>query len=143
MAFLTRRRSSLVKVVLLLCAIWITIAFFIYTDDRQSIVQTPNVALPLKDLKNDFDEFIIESKRDAERGKSNKHVPKAPVAEEDEDLEERLQQEEEPPELEKNVNNKFKKVEKDTLDYKKKPYAKKKNPMKKLQEEENEDGRLL
>lgn len=34
MGFLWRRRSSLVKIVILLSAVWFTIAFLIYSEDR-------------------------------------------------------------------------------------------------------------
>lgn len=47
MAFLWRRRSSLVKIVVLLSAVWFTVAFLIYSEDRR-----PN--LP-QALKRDFD----------------------------------------------------------------------------------------
>ena len=41
MAFIWRRRpTSIVKIVLILTAIWFTIAFFIYTDDGHHINQT-------------------------------------------------------------------------------------------------------
>lgn len=36
MGFLWRRRSSLVKIVILLSAVWFTIAFLIYSEDRGS-----------------------------------------------------------------------------------------------------------
>lgn len=58
MGFLWRRRSSLVKIVILLSAVWFTIAFLIYSEDRRSSGTGPSAPhhLPLS-LKNDFNEF--------------------------------------------------------------------------------------
>lgn len=57
MGFLWRRRSSVVKIVILLSAVWFTIAFLIYSEDRR----TSNIAvsgphsLELK-YNNEFDD---------------------------------------------------------------------------------------
>lgn len=58
MGFLWRRRSSLVKIVILLSAVWFTIAFLIYSEDRRSSGTGPSAPhhLPLN-YKNDFNEF--------------------------------------------------------------------------------------
>lgn len=51
MAFLWRRRSSLVKIVILLSAVWFTIAFLIYTEDRRgsgTTGQSNNLPLSLR-----------------------------------------------------------------------------------------------
>lgn len=56
MGFLWRRRSSLLKIVILLSAVWFTIAFLIYSEDRR----TSNVAIPHSlELKynNEINEF--------------------------------------------------------------------------------------
>jgi hypothetical protein len=120
----------------------LTIAFFIYSDDHQGIVQAPNNPLPLKDARRngEFSEFIEESKRDAERGKNNKK--QAPVKRPAQD-EEALEDGEEIPEVEKKVVHK--KAEKDALDYKKKPLAKKKSSAKekKDEDEEGDDSAFL
>lgn len=56
MGFLWRRRSSLVKIVVLLSAVWFTIAFLIYSEDRRSSGQSNNMPLAL--IKDDeFDDF--------------------------------------------------------------------------------------
>lgn len=58
MAFLWRRRSSLVKIVVLLSAVWFTVAFLIYSEDRRSNGQAAqNLPLALKQEFRDFNEF--------------------------------------------------------------------------------------
>lgn len=56
MGFLWRRRSSVVKIVILLSAVWFTIEFLIDSEDRRSsnIVASGPHSLELK-FKNDFD----------------------------------------------------------------------------------------
>lgn len=60
MGFLWRRRSSLVKIVILLSAVWFTIAFLIYSEDRRSSGLSNNIPLPL--IKDEFDGFRDISK---------------------------------------------------------------------------------
>lgn len=55
MAFLWRRRSSIVKIIVLLSAVWFTVAFLIYSEDRSRTGQAENLPLSLK--RTDFREF--------------------------------------------------------------------------------------
>lgn len=57
MGFLWRRRSSLVKIVILLSAVWFTIAFLIYSEDRRTsnMVASGPHSLELK-YNNEFDD---------------------------------------------------------------------------------------
>lgn len=57
MGFLWRRRSSVVKIIILLSAVWFTIAFLIYSEDRRtsSIVASGPHSLELK-YNNEFDD---------------------------------------------------------------------------------------
>ncbi|XP_055694625.1 putative polypeptide N-acetylgalactosaminyltransferase 9 isoform X1 [Lutzomyia longipalpis] len=64
MSFLWRRRSFVVKIVLLLTAVWFTIAFLIYSEDRHTRTDhIPNNIPPPQHLVDheEFDEFIQES----------------------------------------------------------------------------------
>lgn len=57
MGFLWRRRSSVVKIVILLSAVWFTVAFLIYSEDRRTsnvVAQAPHT-LELK-YNNEFDD---------------------------------------------------------------------------------------
>lgn len=58
MGFLWRRRSSVVKIVILLTAVWFTIAFLIYSEDRRSsnVVASGAHSLELK-YNNEFDDI--------------------------------------------------------------------------------------
>lgn len=65
MSFLWRRRSSLVKIVILLSAVWFTVAFLIYSEDHR-----PNSSggqqshnLP-QSLKSDFNEIELDNNND-------------------------------------------------------------------------------
>lgn len=63
MGFLWRRRSSLVKIVILLSAVWFTIAFLIYTEDRSgNVIASGPHSLELKynnEFNDDFDDNSI------------------------------------------------------------------------------------
>ncbi|XP_059607469.1 putative polypeptide N-acetylgalactosaminyltransferase 9 isoform X2 [Phlebotomus argentipes] len=65
MSFLWRRRSSVVKIVLLLTAVWFTIAFLIYSEDRQTRSDQLSNIPPAQHLdgghREEFQEFIQES----------------------------------------------------------------------------------
>lgn len=67
MSFLWRRRSSVVKIVLLLTAVWFTIAFLIYSEDRHTRTDhiSNNIPPPQHLVdgahREEFDEFIQES----------------------------------------------------------------------------------
>uniref|UniRef100_A0A1B0DHR2 Galactosyltransferase C-terminal domain-containing protein n=1 Tax=Phlebotomus papatasi TaxID=29031 RepID=A0A1B0DHR2_PHLPP len=66
MSFLWRRRSSVLKIALLLTAVWFTIAFLIYSEDRHSRTnQIPNNIPAPQHLVDghgeEFEEFIQES----------------------------------------------------------------------------------
>lgn len=69
MGFLWRRRSSLVKIVVLLSAVWFTIAFLIYSEDRRSSGQSNN--LPLALIKDDEFNDFRGSNRDINRIDTN------------------------------------------------------------------------
>lgn len=58
MGFLWRRRSSLVKIVILLSAVWFTIAFLIYSEDRRTstMVASGPQSLELK-YNNEIEEI--------------------------------------------------------------------------------------
>lgn len=58
MGFLWRRRSSVVKIVILLSAVWFTIAFLIYSEDRRTsnMVASGAHSLELK-YNNEFDDI--------------------------------------------------------------------------------------
>lgn len=58
MSFLWRRRLSVVKIVILLSAVWFTIEFLIYSDDLRTsnIVASAPQSLELKYNNNEFDE---------------------------------------------------------------------------------------
>lgn len=60
MGFLWRRRSSLVKIVVLLSAIWFTIAFLIYSEDRRPanvpIQQPQSLELKFANVFDDVDD---------------------------------------------------------------------------------------
>lgn len=57
MGFLWRRRSSVVKIVILLSAVWFTIAFLIYSEDRRTSGATASGphSLEMK-YNNEFDD---------------------------------------------------------------------------------------
>lgn len=59
MGFLWRRRSSLVKIVVLLSAVWFTIAFLIYSEDRRTSGTAPSAPHNLPLIKNDLSGFDI------------------------------------------------------------------------------------
>lgn len=61
MGFLWRRRSSLVKIVVLLSAVWFTIAFLIYSEDRRTPASgsAPSAPHNLPLIKNDLNEFDV------------------------------------------------------------------------------------
>jgi polypeptide N-acetylgalactosaminyltransferase len=46
MALLLRRRSLLLKIALLVCTVWLTVAFLLYTEERGSPGDIPDLALP-------------------------------------------------------------------------------------------------
>lgn len=79
MGFLWRRRSSLVKIVVLLSAIWFTIAFLIYSEDRRPanvpIQQPQSLGLKFANVFDDVDDVddtnINENGNNAELNKVN------------------------------------------------------------------------
>lgn len=81
MGFLWRRRSSVVKIVILLSAIWFTVAFLIYSEDRSTsnvVAQGPHT-LELKynnefgdDNNDDLNENNINNLNDLNNNYNNK-----------------------------------------------------------------------
>jgi polypeptide N-acetylgalactosaminyltransferase len=48
MALLLRRRSLLLKIALLVCTVWLTVAFLLYTEERPAPADIPDFALQKK-----------------------------------------------------------------------------------------------
>lgn len=65
MGFLWRRRSSVVKIVILLSAVWFTVAFLIYSEDRRTsnvVAQAPHtLELKYNNEIDDDDENLNEN----------------------------------------------------------------------------------
>lgn len=60
MAFMWRRRSSLFKIVLLLMAVWFTIAFLLYTDESRSSAPSGQDNIMQMGLKRDYDAVMAQ-----------------------------------------------------------------------------------
>lgn len=63
MSFLWRRRSSVVKIVILLSAVWFTIAFLIYSEDHRPSSGGQSHNLP-QSLKSEFNEIELDNNND-------------------------------------------------------------------------------
>lgn len=81
MGFLWRRRFSVVKIVILLSAVWFTVAFLIYSEDRRTsdvVAQAPH-NLELKynnefnDDNDDLNENSINNLNDLKNNYNNKY----------------------------------------------------------------------
>ncbi|KAG4066660.1 hypothetical protein HA402_007296 [Bradysia odoriphaga] len=63
MNFLWRRRSSVVKIVILLSAVWFTVAFLIYSEDHRPSSGGQSHNLP-QSLKSEFNEIELDNNND-------------------------------------------------------------------------------
>ncbi len=63
MNFLWRRRSSVLKIVILLSAVWFTIAFLIYSEDHRPSSAGQSHNLP-QSLKSEFNEIELDNNND-------------------------------------------------------------------------------
>lgn len=59
MGYLWRRRASLVKIVILLSAVWFTIAFLIYSEDRRPLAQSHSLPLQGDAIKDGIDNHLV------------------------------------------------------------------------------------
>lgn len=72
MGFLSRRRSSIVKIAILLSTIWFTVAFLIYSEDNSTATDSRTLALKYNGELNEFDDNRIIN--DNENPNDNNYV---------------------------------------------------------------------